>query len=932
MNTRQTDMHGTYEVLHSKGSEGRDLKTGDLNLKKLSANFRFASDKVPAQNPWARTAPFNGDFILIAEFSENEGPKPVMTIPITGGNNFDINAFAVHVMSVDYAQTKGDFSIVEDTQLLLSEKKEGIYAYIHRFTLHDIHARGFVRPYCMCYISHCKRKMYSFLDALMDEFTKVSRLFRHGNRITFIRDLEQRLSEVLAMKTSSSLVNFNAQEPTGQKLKDMDKTKNNVNEECEYIFNETKKLIEVLRPHMVHDSRIVQQFKRLESLAEGRSRSLTDAPDYSLLKQGKSHHRTPLFVKPQSSLRRAFSLPDLKDLLTGQKEVKPKPRLSSCRNSMKELRHLHELCGWGAKEGLNRLRTILKHYNREAAALLIEKTETSHLERFPSLLTIGRSVVSNFLHKVEVKCVSSPWTKETLLNLPNQGCFTRNSSNGSLYSLESFQSCLEDELVGSARSSDEIISPFSPSASFHADLQGVESSSYTSSDDSRVDNTDVVSIHSDTSLGAAKERLSLADYALLDEDALSDYSESRVYSRQTSTIVEANPSLQLSQTRGITRSLESINMIPSDRRSKRHHKQGKLGTFPVFRKSNPVTLAKSEKGTSICSQDVTSRSINSRNNLSVRHAFKRSKSEGGAGGTASGDEKLHQKRLSFSFRPEKIRLRCFAEEVSQPLESYSGSNVLFLRKNLSCGVYLLYALLSGRPVVVLAEPRNEREVRIILSALWMFVPENTSHGKAVVPWRTKPLQMADLSWLKLVGLAKNKHMNMLPKSVKRYVSVLNFETDLIETPQYKGHYLRSFCNYANQWPTNAALVAFVHSVFLELANKSYVYYYAYCLGGLKWCCCESNQRSDFGQVVESRDASETLRKLRVYFSDAKIVQYFAELIKQQQVDFYQSQHHDQDFAAEGAVSPDSDSSAENASLIIADLSKCAVFRNVKPLD
>ena len=188
-------------------------------------------------------------------------------------------------------------------------------------------------------------------------------------------------------------------------------------------------------------------------------------------------------------------------------------------------------------------------------------------------------------------------------------------------------------------------------SSFHADLQGVESSSYASSDDSRVDNIDVVSIHSDTSLGAAKERLSLADYALMDEDALSDYSEARFY-RQTSTILEANPSLQLSQTSGITRSLESINMVPSDHRSIRHHKRGKkLGTFPVFRKSNPVTLAKSEKGTSICPQDVTSRSINSRNNLSVRHAaFKRSRSEGGSGGIPSGDEKLHQKRLSCSFR------------------------------------------------------------------------------------------------------------------------------------------------------------------------------------------------------------------------------------------------------------------------------------------
>ena len=44
-----------------------------------------------------------------------------------------------------------------------------------------------------------------------------------------------------------------------------------------------------------------------------------------------------------------------------------------------------------------------------------------------------------------------------------------------------------------------------------------------------------------------------------------------------------------------------------------------------------------------------------------------------------------------------------------------GSNVLMLRNNLSCGVHLLYALLRGRPVVVLAEPRNERFVLCSLS-------------------------------------------------------------------------------------------------------------------------------------------------------------------------------------------------------------------------
>ena len=34
-------------------------------------------------------------------------------------------------------------------------------------------------------------------------FLKVSKLFRHGNRITFLRDLEERLCDVLELKEKS---------------------------------------------------------------------------------------------------------------------------------------------------------------------------------------------------------------------------------------------------------------------------------------------------------------------------------------------------------------------------------------------------------------------------------------------------------------------------------------------------------------------------------------------------------------------------------------------------------------------------------------------------------------------------------------------------------------------------------------------------------
>lgn len=923
-------MHGHYDSLYGRGNDIRDVQKGDIDVKRLGANFRFASDRISAQNPWGRTALNNCDFILIAEFSENVGPIPVMTIPKNGGANFDINAFVLHVMSVDYAQARGAaFSLVEDTQMFLSEKKEGVHAYVHHFTLYDIHARGFVRPFCMCYISRCKRKMYAFLDHLMDEFTKVSRLFRHGNRISFLQDLEQRLAEVLPLMDFDSLTRFSSQGSLGQKWKEMEKSENS---EYEIILKETKKLIEVLRPDM-QDTRIVQQFKRLENMTtESRGRSLTDANSSNhLLRQKSSDPNLPCPDNQQPLLRRAFSLPDLKNHLANQK-LRSRSFLPLYLNNVKQLRHLHELCGWDAKEGLNRLRTVLKHYSRETSSLLIERTETSHLERLPSLLTIGRSVVCNFLHKINMKCMNNHWTKEPPIDSANQDDITRRSSNGSLYSLESFQSCVEDELVGSAMSCDGVLSPFAPSSLFHMDLQGAETSSYGSSEDSRVDNGDAISVYSNVSLPAPRaERLSLEEYALMDEDLLSDDHDIR-FGRQKSEFQGLNMSLSQSHSFGVSRSLGSINASTSSRVN--HFKRLRKTDNPNMKGSNPVAFKRNEKTTNAAMGDESPRGVGSStngNDTSARHASKRSKSFESC--KTSGDDRTNRQRLPSNVRPHRINLRCFAEEVSQPLESYTGSNVLFLRKNLSLGVHLLYALLCGRPVVVLAEPSNERELRMVVSALWMFVPENTNHGKAIVPWRTKPLQIADLAWLKLVGLAKNKHMNMIPKSVKRYVSVLNFETDLIESPQYKGHYLRAFFNFSNQWPSNAAIVAFIHSVFLELASKSYVYYYSYCLGGLQCCFGKRDQSGGTGKAAELRNGSEILSRLRVYFSDAKIVQYFAELVKQQQVEFHQTQIPELGMSGEAAVVYDSDLIPENSPpLIIADLSNCKVFCNVKPLD
>ncbi|PFX33758.1 Smith-Magenis syndrome chromosomal region candidate gene 8 protein-like [Stylophora pistillata] len=911
-------MHGAYQRTWSSDTQNviSGMASG-LNLDKIAFNLRYSSDRVSRSNPWPRSL-LNGDFILIAEFAENEGPKPVMTIPQNAGENFDVNAFALHVMSVDYTQSRGsNFSIVEDTQLFLTERKDGIYAYVHHFTLYDIHARGFVRPYCMCYISHCKRKMFSFLDSFMDEFTKVSQLFRHGNRITFLRDLEERLCDVLLLKEKSILENSFSNSLVGQRWKVSQvagKSKKNMNVEYELIVTETKKLIEVLRPHIGNDPRVEHQLKRLEDLVDGRTRSFTDAEGFRMVKHELSDHKLPT-QKP--TLRKAISLPDIKDLLKGYKELNLKLRscLPSYLNSMKQLRHLHDLCEWGAKEGLNRLRCVFKHYSRETAALLIEKTETSHLDRFPSLLTIGRSVVCNVLRNIDVKCVSSRRTSRSFIDPPSQECLTRKSSCGSLesmHSLDSFQSCVEEEFLGSSKSSDGPLSPFSPSCSFHADLQGGEKNefnSYSTSESLRSDGSDAMSTHSDTTLRrVTAETVSLSDYALMGDESSSNLSGSPL-SRTTSVTPETNVGMHFSQFRGKSVSLESLS-TSSD--SKGHLKRPRKNLdVPVLQGQNLSPL-KTEKVPIVSIPDVSSRNASTKSNLFGKNAIRRVKSlDTSQTSSCSGEEKLLQRRSRYNARPEMVRLRCFAEEVSQPLASYTGSNLILLRNHLSFGIHLLYALLCGRPVVVFAEPRNERDARIVISALWMFVPENMSHGKVVDPWRTKPLQIADLAWLKLVGLAKSKHFNMIPKSVK-------------------GCYIRPMCNINNTWPSNAALVAFVHSVFLELANKAYVYYFASCLGGLQWCCCKSDQQSQSGQAIVDVDGSEVLSRLRVHFSDAKIVQYFSELIKQQQIDYFNNLSADQDFVGERTLTPESDSASERRSLLICtDPSKCVVFHNVK---
>ena len=69
-------MHGAYDW-QWKAQEFGDEVVGADGILDLPRNLRFASERAV---PWWRSS-FDEDFILVAEFSENEGPRPVVSDP-----------------------------------------------------------------------------------------------------------------------------------------------------------------------------------------------------------------------------------------------------------------------------------------------------------------------------------------------------------------------------------------------------------------------------------------------------------------------------------------------------------------------------------------------------------------------------------------------------------------------------------------------------------------------------------------------------------------------------------------------------------------------------------------------------------------------------------------------------------------------------------
>lgn len=153
---------------------------------------------LPKQNPdpWHRMSALEHDCVLVVEFSELEGPKPTFCVPDSPGAHFEQNDFAVWLMTADYQMTnhrsnESNFGVNKDIQMMLVNEEQGVYTYAHHFTLFDIEARGFFRPFCASYVTFDECKLSCLFENFRQEFTRNLERIKNCNRRQFLKELTE---------------------------------------------------------------------------------------------------------------------------------------------------------------------------------------------------------------------------------------------------------------------------------------------------------------------------------------------------------------------------------------------------------------------------------------------------------------------------------------------------------------------------------------------------------------------------------------------------------------------------------------------------------------------------------------------------------------------------------------------------------------------
>lgn len=875
--------------------------------------FPFSSQ---GANPWSKLsgAKFSRDFILISEFSEQVGPQPLLTIPndtkVFG--TFDLNYFSLRIMSVDYqasfvghppGSSYPKLNFVEDSKVVLGDSKEGAFAYVHHLTLYDLEARGFVRPFCMAYISADQHKIMQQFQELSAEFSKASECLKQGNRKAFAGELEK-------------------------KLKDLDYTRTVLHTETEIQKKANDKGF--------YSSQAIEKANELASV----EKSIIEHQD--LLKQIRSYPHRKLkgsecsgeteHMQEQACQAVTTSNPDESadtDLYTCRPTYTPKLiKAKSTKCFDKKLKTLEELCDTEYfTQTLAQLSHIEHMFRGDLCYLLtsqidrallkqqhitnflfedfvevddrvIEKQENAapkpsqdgqpprFLEECPIpqvLISVGsyKSSVESVLIKMDQELGDEEYKEAEVPELssfePQENLdYLDMDMKGSISSGESIEVLGTEKSTSVLTKSDSQASltvPLSPQV-----VRSKAVSHRTISEDS----IEVLSTCPSEALIPEDFKASYPS-AINEEESYVDDSEGAIHFQVTSSQQElgeaeegslGNPPLQTDSSCCIGKESDSLQVPLSTAAHTLPDEDGVVSIPPqrYRQKDQSFHVDFTMENTNPSSRDYSSEGFPSYELDPSRLLASRDVSKTSLDNYSDTTSFVGSIASTNSDRTPSAHP---AGSSSERHKKRAGQNALKFIRQYPFAHPAIYSLLSGRTLVVLGE--DETIVRKLVSALSIFVPNYSRCAKPVKHWVSSPLHITDFQKWKLIGLqrvaspASAGTLHALSR-YSRYTSILDLDNKTLRCPLYRGTLVPRLADHRTQIKRGSTYYLHVQTMLTQLCSKAFLYTFCHHLH-------LPAHEKETEEVVASRQASFLKLNLGLVNEDVKVVQYLAELLK-----------------------------------------------------
>ncbi|XP_053132220.1 guanine nucleotide exchange protein SMCR8 [Hemicordylus capensis] len=875
--------------------------------------FPFASH---GANPWSKLsgAKFTRDFILISEFSEQVGPQPLLTIPDDAkvSGTFDLNYFSLRIMSVDYqASFVGHppgcpypkLNFVEDSKVVLGDSKEGAFAYVHHLTLYDLEARGFVRPFCMAYISADEHKIMQMFQELSTEFSKASECLKTGNRKAFASELEK-------------------------KLKDLDYTRT-------VLHNET----EIQKKNNEKGFYTTQAIEKANELASV-EKSIIEHQDllkqirsypYSKLKDSDFHHYEPECAieqdnnSEQGCTTSKSDEPSEMHLYPQQPSYIPKLiKAKSAKCFDKKLKTLQELCNeYFFTQTLDQLHQIEKMFRGDVCYLLINQISRALLKQ---------QTITNFLFEdiflLDEKPLNKQFNGYQGLNLdtPHAKCLEVSPVPKMLVNLGSYKSSVEsvpikmDQEIEDTRET-EFSEPItfnyqdnleyldaelkgSVSSGESIEVLGTEKSAAALPPPESQANLPPAHCSPQVVRNKAVSKRTISEdsievlstcpsEALIPDDFKASYPSAineEPYADEDDESLHFSHGLNLGNTEEMEGNPETENLLPVDSACC----TGKES--PNFLEPNVIPRHCDDDGV-VRIPPQPYRQVDQE-----FHSFTDYSSHDGVLGglltyeldphylTSSRDtSKMILDKCSDSTSYMSSTASTSSDRTSSPAplvgqfgekhKKKAGQNALRFIRQYPFAHPTIYSLLSGRTLIVLGE--DKAIVEKLITALSIFVPNCGAYAKPVKHWATSPLHITDFQKWKLIGLQRASSpagvsvMHSLSR-YSRYISILDADSKTLRCPHYRGTLVPRLADHRTQIKRGSTYSMHVQTVLTQLCSKAFLYTFCHHLH-------LPIKEGETEESVASRRLNFLKTQLGLANEDSRVVQYLAELLKLQYV-------------------------------------------------